>query len=248
MRNAWTIAKREFALYFVSPVAYAVALLFLSILGLLFVVKVKGLSQQGGEPSMNFVFGPLTRLLLFFAPVLTMRLLAEEQSKGTLELMLTAPIKEWEMVLGKWLGAWFFGLCLAASTAVFPLILYAYGNPDPGPIYSGYLGLAFVMGAILALGVFASSLTGNLIVSVAIGYVFVLTIWIIGFAGDLLQTFAGASNTAVADFANYLDFSNHFSSTFNRGIIDTVDMVYYASIIVVALFLATRVVEARRWR
>ncbi|MBI4315336.1 MAG: ABC transporter permease subunit [Chloroflexi bacterium] len=248
MRNVWTIAKREFAHYFVSPIAYAVATLFLSILGLLFVVNVNGLAAQGGEPSMGFVFGPLTSLILFFAPVLTMRLMAEEQSKGTMELLLTAPIKEWELVIGKWLGAWFFGLALVATTVVFPLVLLAYGNPDMGPVYSGYLGMALLVGAILAVGLLASALTGNLIVSVAIGYTFVLTIWIIGIAGDLLTAFTGQATGILSSLVNYLDFSNHFSATFGRGVIDTVDIVYYLSVIAIALFLATRVVEARRWR
>ncbi|MBI5290832.1 MAG: ABC transporter permease subunit [Chloroflexi bacterium] len=248
MRNVWTIAKREFAHYFVSPIAYAVATLFLSILGLLFVVNVNSLAAQGGEPSMGFVFGPLTSLILFFAPVLTMRLMAEEQSKGTMELLLTAPIKEWELVIGKWLGAWFFGLALVATTVVFPLVLLAYGNPDMGPVYSGYLGMALLVGAILAVGLLASALTGNLIVSVAIGYTFVLTIWIIGIAGDLLTAFTGQATGILSSLVNYLDFSNHFSATFGRGVIDTVDIVYYLSVIAIALFLATRVVEARRWR
>ncbi|MBM4422389.1 MAG: hypothetical protein FJ030_03225 [Chloroflexi bacterium] len=256
MRNVWTVAKREFAHYFVSPIAYAVVLLFLIILGLLFVVNVYFLSQQsgfggGGEPTMQFVFGPLSSLILFFAPVLTMRLMAEEQSKGTLELLLTAPVREWEVVFGKWLGAWMFGLCLIGATAVYALILFAYGNPDIGPIYSGYLGLALMIGAILAMGVLASSLTGNLIVAVAIGYAFTLMIWIIGFASDLIQSLAsgfGGRSNAIVEVVNHIDFSNHFQSTFNRGIIDTVDIIYFASVIAISLFIATRVVEARRWR
>ena len=248
MRNVWTVAKREFAHYFVSPVAYAVAILFLSIVGLIFVYNVANTSLGGGEPSMGFVFGPLTSLFLFFAPVITMRLLAEEQNKGTLELLLTAPLKEWELVLGKWLGAWFFGLSLVGVTVIYAAILYAYGNPDPGPIYSSYLGMALMVGAVLAVGVFASSLTGNLIVAVAIGYTFMLTIWIIGIVGNLLQNLFGVGNNNIVDFANYIDFSNHYSNSFGRGIIDTVDIVYFVSVIVISLFLATRVVEMRRWR
>ena len=197
---------------------------------------------------MSFVFGPLTSLFLFFAPVITMRLLAEEQSKGTLELLLTAPLKEWELVLGKWLGAWLFGLSLVGVTVIYAAILYAYGNPDPGPIYSSYLGMALMVGAVLAVGVFASSLTGNLIVAVAIGYTFMLTIWIIGFASNLLQGLFGAGNNNIVDFANYIDFSNHYSNSFGRGVIDTVDIVYFVSVIAISLFLATRVVEMRRWR
>lgn len=260
MRNAWTIAKREFAHYFVSPIAYAVALMFLIILGLLFVLNINSMvSQQGSQfggsspqATMDFVFSPLGSLILFFTPVLTMRLLSEEQNKGTLELMLTAPLREWELILGKWLGAWFFGLCLIATTGVYALILYAYGKPDPGPIAAGYLGLSLVIGALLALGVFASSLTGNLIVSVAIGYAFVLFIWIVGAASNFVQAMFGGlaatSGSFLVSFVQYLDFSHHYQDTFIRGIINTSDIVYFVSIIVLSLFFATRVVEMRRWQ
>jgi ABC-2 type transport system permease protein len=176
-----------------------------------------------------------------------MRLLADEQKKGTLELLLTMPIQEWELVIGKWLGAWLFGLCLIGTTGIYALVLYAFGNPDSGVVYAGFLGLALLIGAILAIGVFASSLTSNLIASVAIGYAFVLMIWIVGFVGSGLRYFFGG-NLTMTLLTEYIDFSGHFSNNFNRGVIDTTDIVYYASIIVVTLFLATRVVEARRWR
>jgi ABC-2 type transport system permease protein len=257
MRNAWTIAKREFVHYFVSPIAYAVALMFIGILGLLFWGNIAiSVSQSafggGAQATMQIVFGPLGSLILFFVPVLTMRLLSEEQNKGTLELMLTAPLREWELVLGKWLGAWFFGLCLVAATSVYALILYAFGKPDSGTIISGYIGLALMVGALLAIGVFASSLTGNLIVAVAIGYAFTLTIWIIGLIADPLQSIAsGLTNgttNVIVDALTYIDFSGHFQDSFNRGVINTADIVYFLSVIVLSLFFATRVVESRRWQ
>ncbi|MFQ5409364.1 MAG: ABC transporter permease, partial [Anaerolineales bacterium] len=126
MRNLWTITKREYVHYFVSPMAYAIALLFLAILGLIFLIGVTN-SQQ---PNATAAFGPMLTIFLFFAPALTMRLLADEQRSGTLELLLTSPVREWELVLGKWLGAWLFSLTLIATTAIYPLILRAYGNPD----------------------------------------------------------------------------------------------------------------------
>jgi ABC-2 type transport system permease protein len=255
MRNTWTIAKREFAHYFVSPIAYAVAIMFLVLLGFLFIVPVGQTAASAGmgggmQPSMEYVFGPLVSLILFFSPVLTMRLLAEEQNKGTLELLLTAPVREWEVVVGKWLGAWMFGLVLLATTLIYCLILYAYGNPDTGPIVSGYLGLALLIGAILAVGLFASSLTGNLIVSVAIGYAFVLLIFIIGAASQLAQSVLGGFSQTqfIANTIKYLDFGEHYYSTFQRGTIETIDILYFVTVIVVALFLSVRVVEARRWR
>jgi len=254
MRNAWTIAKREFVHYFVSPIAYAVAFMFIGILGLLFWGNIALSSSAGGgaQASMQIVFGPLGSLILFFVPVLTMRTLSEEQSKGTLELMLTAPLREWQLVLGKWLGVWFFGLCLIACTAVYALILYAFGKPDSGPILSAYLGLALMIGALLAVGVFASSLTGNLIVAVAIGYAFILAIWIIGIIATPLQSIAAAltngTSNVIVDVLNYIDFSGHFQDSFSRGVINTADIVYFLSVIVLSLFFATRVIESRRWQ
>ena len=247
MRNVWTIAKREFVHYFVSPIAYAVMLLLFSVSGLWFVYVALSLSQSGGEPSISYVFNLFTFLTMMVGPVLTMRLLADEQNKGTLELLLTAPIREWELVVGKWLGAWFFGLCLVASTLIYVLILFAYGDPDPGPMYATYLGAALFMGAILAVGLFTSSLTGNLIVAVAIGYAFTLIMWIIGVTGNVLETFTGSTSGVVGVVITYLDISDHFTR-FSQGLIRTVDIVYFVSVIAISLFLATRVVESRRWR
>jgi ABC-2 type transport system permease protein len=260
MRNVWTIAKREFAHYFVSPIAYAVALILMFLLGLAFLWDVNNQMQQltsgfggGSRPSMETVFGFLSTIIMFLAPALTMRLMAEEQNKGTLELLLTAPVREWEIIIGKWLGVWLFALCLLiVTTIVDVLILFSYGNPDVGPIYSGYLGLALMIGAILALGLFASSLTGNLIVSVAVGYGFVVFIWIIGALSQVIQSlagFLGGRNSTVLDVVTYINFSGHFQDNFlRRGTINTVDIVYFVSIVAVSLFLATRVVEARRWQ
>lgn len=247
MRNVWTLAKREFVHFFVSPVAYAVAGLVFVVSGLWFVYVTFALSTQGGEPSMSYTLNLFVFLILMVGPVLTMRLLADEQNKGTLELLLTAPIKEWELVLGKWLGAWFFGLCLAASTVIYMLILFAYSNPDPLPMYSAYLGVALFVGAILAIGVFTSSLTGNLIVAVAIGYAFTLAMWIFSNLRDFLQSILGSSSGAIGTIVGYIDINEQFAK-FNRGVIDTSSIVFYISVIAIALFLATRVVESRRWR
>jgi len=246
MRNVWTIAKREFVHYFASPIAYAVAALIFIVSGLWFVYVTFALSTQGGEPSMSYTFNLFVFLIMMVGPVLTMRLLADEENKGTLELLLTAPIKEWELVLGKWLGSWFFGLCLVATTLIYVLILFAYSNPDPLPMYAAYLGAALFVGAILAIGVFTSSLTGNLIVAVAIGYAFTLAMWIFGALRNMFESIFGSSG-AVGTVVEYLDISEQFAK-FNRGVIDTSSIVFYISVIAIALFLATRVVESRRWR
>jgi len=240
----WTITKREYIHYFVSPMAYAVALMFLVILGLIFIIGV----TQSAQPNPNAAFGPMLTIFLFFAPVLTMRLLADEQRAGTLELLLTSPIHEWELVVGKWLGSWLFAISLILLTMIYPLILVAYGNPDLGPVYSSFIGLSLLVGAVLSIGVFASSLTSNVVVAAALGLLFALGVWIIRFVSSAVEALTLFTNSSVISIIEFLDFNSHFSDTFSRGIIDTSDAFYYISVIATALYLATRVVKSRRWR
>ena len=244
MRNMWTITKREYIHYFVSPMAYAVALMFLVILGLIFIIGV----TQSAQPNATASFGPMLTIFLFFAPVLTMRLLADEQRAGTLELLLTSPIREWELVVGKWLGSWLFAITLILLTMIYPLILVVYGNPDLGPVYSSFIGLSLLVGAVLAIGVFASSLTSNVVVAAALGLLFALGVWIIRFVSSAIEALTLFTNSSVISIIEFLDFNSHFSDTFSRGIIDTSDAFYYISVIAIALYIATRVVQSRRWR
>ncbi len=244
MRNMWTITKREYIHYFVSPMAYAVALMFLVILGLIFIIGV----TQSAQPNPNAAFGPMLTIFLFFAPVLTMRLLADEQRAGTLELLLTSPIREWELVVGKWLGSWLFAITLILLTMIYPLILVAYGNPDLGPVYSSFIGLSLLVGAVLSIGVFASSLTSNVVVAAALGLLFALGVWIIRFVSSAVEALTLFTNSSVISIIEFLDFNSHFSDTFSRGIIDTSDAFYYISVIAITLYVATRVVQSRRWR
>ncbi|MDY7040710.1 MAG: ABC transporter permease [Chloroflexota bacterium] len=236
MRNTLAIAGRELQTYFVSPIAYVVAATFLAISGYLF-AAILLLSR---EATLLYLFSNLTTILLFVTPLLTMRLLAEEQKSGTLELLLTSPVQDWEVVLGKWLASLGLFAAIILLTGYYPLILWRYGNPDWGPVLSGYVGLLLLGGAMLALGTLASALTSNQIVAAVLGVGLIVLAWLV----DALSQFVGPP---LAGVLTYLSLGTHFFD-FLRGIVDTKDIVYYLSVIVLALFLSTRVLETRRWR
>jgi len=170
MQNSWTIARREFRHYFVSPIAYAVAIFLFVVLGILFYVNVSfGMATGQIPPDGRVVMGPMVTLLLLTVPFLTMRLIAEEAGSGTIELLLTAPIRDWELVLGKWLGAIGFIGLLLAITWIYPIVLHRMTTPgiDQGVLLVAYLGLLLMMSSIVAIGVMVSAFFRN---SLAAGF------------------------------------------------------------------------------
>ncbi len=243
MRNLWTIAKREFNMYFASPIAYVVAFAFLLILGYFFVGELVQAAQFGGPPQATSSLGLFVTLVLFMSPAITMRLFSEEQRSGTLELLLTAPIREWELVFGKWLAAFGFLALILFSTGIYVLILNQYTSPglDFGELLAAYVGMLVMMGSLMALGVFVSSLFSNQIAAFFVTMAAQLILWIVGF---LTQNQPGPW----AEFINYLVFSNHYYDNFHRGKFDLTDFTYFVSLSALFLFLATRMVESRRWR
>ena len=236
MRNVWIIAKRELYAYFISPIAYLVAAAFTFLCGLFFVGGV----TQWQDATLQSVFGSLSIVLIFVAPVLTMRLLAREQDLGTIELLLTAPVRDWEVVVGKFLASYLFYLGMVAVTGVYPLILLRYGNPDLGAIGAGYLGLVLLGAALLSLGVLTSSLTRNQVIAAVIGVVASVSLWLLDIVSPV---FRGTAQ----DVVSYLTPSGHYYG-FVEGIIDTRDLVYYVSATAVFLFLASQVLQSRRWQ
>lgn len=236
MHTALTIARRELAAFFVSPIAYLVAAAFLALSGYLFALIL--ISSQ--QATLQGLFFNVNVILLFMAPLLTMRLLADEQNKGTLEILLTAPVRDWEVVLGKFLAALgLFGVMLLC-TLVYPLILwYVGGHPDYGPILTGYIGLILLAAAMLAIGVMTSSFTENQIVAAVIGFGILLLLWLIQSAGNVASGAAGVLKA--------LSLPGHYDD-FARGAINLEDVVYYLSLTIGALFIATRVLETRRYR
>ncbi len=235
MRNTTTIALKEFKSYLASPMAYVVTGIFLVFTGFFFQsspttyseTSIRGFLQWGSV------------LLLLLASVLTMRLLAEERKMGTLELLLTAPVRDSEVILGKFLGSLGILTAMLALTFYYPILLMWFGDPDMGPIATGYLGL-FLLGSVsLAVGLFASSLTSNQIVAAVVAGGVLAALWFLGMAADLLPE-------ALGEVISYLSLYYHFPD-FMRGVIDTRGIIYYLSITVLFLFLAVRSLANSRW-
>jgi ABC-2 type transport system permease protein len=237
VRNVWTIARREFAAYFVSPIAYAVAVIFFLILGLFF--NYVDLPQQAYYATVADVFSRVTTISLFIAPALTMRLIAEERRSRTLELLLTAPIRDSELILGKFLAGLGFYLVLVALASIYPLILFAFGNPDPRLLITGYIGVVLFGAALIALGTLASTLSQNQILAFFAGFGMVLALMLVGAP-------ARVAGPQMGEVLRALAINSHLAD-FQMGILDTRHVVYFLSLTVAALFLATRVLEGRRW-
>lgn len=234
MYNTWVIARRELNAYFVSPIAYVVA----AILLFLYSGAFSLILLQAQEASMRFLFSFMVTVLLFAAPILAMRLLSEEYRSGTVELLLTSPLRDWELVVGKWLASLVLWVVVLVLTLIYPYFLSVYGNPDWGPVLSGYLGLLLFGGALLALGTLASALTENQIVAGVLGIVLSVSFWILRAVGDVV-------GGKVAQVITYIALADH-TIDLTRGVVDTRDLLYFLSLIVIALFLATRAVEVRR--
>jgi len=241
MPNILVIAKRELDSYFVSPIAYVAIAVYLVVAGFIFVLEMQYMAQANVPPSLQGQFNTMVFLWLIFAPPLTMRLLAEEQRMGTLELLLTSPVQDWEVVLGKFLASLGVLLLTIVITFAYGLMLRAYGNADVGPMAAGYLGLFLTGGALLSIGVLASAMTQNQVIAALLAVAITLLLWVLGAASQLV------SNLTATQVFNQLAFFEH-TTNFWRGIIHTNDVVYFVSLMALTLFLATRVVETRRWR
>jgi len=246
MRNIWTITKREINLYFVSPIAYVVAFAFLLVMGLVFFIIVNfALVGGSGAPTpadmMNNFFAMV--LLLAACSVLTMRLFAEEQRTGTMELLLTAPVREWELVVGKWLAALGFMVLVVAATLIYVVLLNHYTQPgiDLGAAFASYVGLVLMIAAMLAVGVFASTLFSNQIAAFFVTLVLLLAFWLVQYP---FQDKTDAVSIVIASLSIY----KHYADNFTNGVLTLADITYFVSVVALFLFLATRAVESRRWR
>ena len=234
------IARRDFTALFVSPVGWVVAGLFVFLVsGFGFIATV----LAGQQATMAGVFGVITNfLMVVLVPLLTMRVLAEERSQGTLELLLTSPVRDWELTAGKWVGAFGFYVVLLATTIVYVVILRVYaGGLDLGLIGATYIGLVLVGAAAVAIGVLASSLTRNQIVAFFIAMALLLMIW---YAGYVIGFFVAPPAN---QFFEYIGGWNRFQP-FSLGQAALRDIVYFVTLTFGALFLTTRVLASRRWR
>jgi ABC-2 type transport system permease protein len=247
--------KKEMRLYFTTPVAYVVLTVFLLIVGWFFASIFDFYAQASLRTMMNPqmgrdlnvtdgvmrpLFSNVSVIMLFFLPFMTMRLFAEERRSGSIELLLTYPVRDGAILLGKYLAALaLYGLMLVA-TLVYPLMVAYFAPLDWGPILTGYLGLLLLGGAFLAVGILASSLTENQIVAAIITFGILLIFWVLGWRAESLGGVWGS-------ILSHLSLLDHFDS-FARGVLDTKDVVYYLNLTAVALFLALRSLEARRWK
>ena len=234
------IARRDFTALFVSPVGWVVAGLFIFLVsGFGFIATV----LAGQQATMAGVFGVITNfLMVVLIPLLTMRVLAEERAQGTLELLLTSPVRDWELTAGKWFGAFAFYVMLIATTVVYVVILRVYAaGLDLGLIGATYLGLVLVGAEAIAIGVLASSLTRNQIVAFFIAMALLLMIW---YAGYVIGFFVAPPANL---FFEYIGGWNRFQA-FSLGQAALRDIVYFVTLTVGALFLTTRVLASRRWR
>ncbi len=218
--------------------AYIVSAIFIALSGASFTTYLAQTSYSDTSIRGFLETGQL--LILLFSALLTMRLISEERKLGTWELLLTAPVREYEIVLGKFFSCLLVLAGMLILTLYFPLLLLIFGDPDIGPILTSYLGLFLLGSASVAIGIFASSLTPNQIVSAVVAGGILFGLWFLGMVGSLIPEPLG-------EILSYFSLSDHFPG-FVRGVVDTRDLVYYLSVTAVFLFLSVRSIETERWR
>jgi gliding motility-associated transport system permease protein len=255
MKGLYAIFRKETANFFVSPIAYAVIASFLLISGFFFWANVSFMSlvslQAANNPMIaarinltDVVIRPLVQnmsiVLLFVIPLLTMRLFSEEKKSGTIELLLTYPVTDLSVLFGKFLSAGLVLLIMLVGTLPFLALLFGLGNPDPGTLLSGYLGLLLMGSAFMALGIFISSLTENQIVAAAISFGSALLFWVLSWSSTL-------SGEKVGAVLRQLSILEHLES-FNKGILALSDLSFFVLFTAFFLFLTLRSLETNRWR
>lgn len=233
MSNMLPILKKELRSYFLSPAAYIVVTVFLLICGWFFSTSLFVVNQA----SMRNVFTIIPFVFTFFVPAITMRLLSEEKKTGTFELLVTMPVSDLEVILGKYLAALVLLAVAVGLTFTYALTLAALGNTDTGETASGYLGLVLLGAGYLAIGILASSLTENQIVAFIISF---LVIFVLSLIDKVLLFFPAA----LASIFEYLSAEYHFNNI-ARGVIDTRDLIYYASLVMLGLFFSSRALRRR---
>ena len=254
MSNILAIAHREIKAYFGSPIAYIVMGVFAVLFGYFYYILLvffdrnsMQMAGMGGPQAVNIneqmirpVFLNSSVILLFVLPLITMRTYAEEKRSGTIELLLTAPLTDFQIIMGKFLGAMALYAAMLGVTVVHMAVLFAFGNPEWRPIVTGYLGMLLMGGCFIAVGLLISSLTKNQIVAGMVTFAVFLLLWVINWG----SSFAGPTTQSVL---NYLSITGHLDD-FTNGVLDTRHLVYYLSFIAFGLFLTARSVDTERWR
>jgi len=251
MRNVVAIADKELRSYFASPIGYVLVGFFALLFGwffyiyLGFFIRNSQQMQGGAAPNVNqdMISGLLQNaavIILFALPMITMRTYSEEKRSGTIELLLTSPLTDMQIILGKFIGAMGLYASMLAVTLIYIAILFLLGKPEWRPIATGYLGLLLMGGCFISVGLLISSLTKNQIVAGFMTFVVFLMLWVINWIGE-------SSSTTTRELVNYLSVTEHLND-FVRGILDTKHVVYYLSFITFGLFLTAKSVDSERWR
>jgi ABC-2 type transport system permease protein len=251
----WPIFKKEMRLYFTSPVAYVILAIFLVIAGYFFYSIFAFFTMASMQAAMNPqmardltvtdsvmrpLFSNVSVILLLLIPLVTMRLFAEERRSGTIELLLTYPVRDGAVLIGKYLAALAMYAIMLVFTLLYPALLFYFARVEWGPLVTGYLGLLLMGATFLSVGIFASSLTENQIVASLITFGTLLIFWVIGWSAESV---GGVWGKVLSD----LSILEHYDS-FSKGVLDTKDIVYYVNFTVLGLFLTLRSLEARRWK
>jgi ABC-2 type transport system permease protein len=255
MKSVWTIAKKELKTFLYSPIAYILTAFFLLVSGFFFYNilawandQTLRMMQSGyGMERLNInqmlyqpFFNNMTIILMFLLPMLTMRLFADEKKMRTEELLLTSPLRLSAIIIGKYLAALIIYFLILLLTATFSIFVFAYGNPEPAPLLTGYLGLLLLGAVFIAIGLFASSLTENQVIAAVIAFSSIILIWVISWVGE-------SGPGAWKGILTYLSFFSHFKNMV-AGVVDTQDIIYYLSFIFLGLYLTRSVFEFRKWR
>jgi ABC-2 type transport system permease protein len=254
MSNILAIAQKELRSYFASPIAYVVLAAFALVFGFFYKTLLDWFVMQsmqtggmmgGGPVNVNqMMIAPLLQnaavVVLFLLPMITMRTYAEEKRSGTIELLLTSPVSDVQIILAKFLGAFALYVVMLVVTLLDILLLFHYGNPEWRPVATGYLGMLLLGGCFIAVGLLISSLTRNQIIAGVITFVVFLMLWVMNWMTDF-------TSSTVGSLLNYVSITSHLND-FARGIIDTKHVIYYLSFITFGLFLTYKAVDSERWR
>ena len=260
MRNLYAIYRKEMGHYFLSPVAYIVVGIFLVLTGFFFNLSLGAIIRASLEESMQSMqfgmaphldvpslvmrsfFGITGSLLLFMTPWLTMGVYAEERKRGTMELLMTSPVADWQVVLGKFLASLSLFLIMLLPTIFYAVYLFSHSDPAPPwkLLLSGYLGVLLLGSVLLAIGSFASSLTENQLIAAVVTFGILLILWVIDFG-------ARGATSGTGALLQYLSLTRHYDD-FTRGIVDTSSLIFYLSFTAFGIFLTLRAVDSMRWR
>ena len=258
MRNILAIVERELRAYFSSPIAYVVLTIFVFLSGLFFRSILAQVMQMGLISQMQAAqLGPrpmdmpgmisrgflstMSVILLFIMPMLTMGLFSEEKKRGTIELLLTAPVTDLQVVLGKFFAAGAFYVILLLSTAIPTAVLYLYSTPASGPILTAYLGLLLYGLSIVAIGLFISTLTENQIIAAVLSFGTIMVLWLVDVVAN------NAESPTSKGILTYLSILSHLDD-FMKGVLSTSHIIFYLSLMLIGLFLTYRSIDSLRWR